>query len=73
MRTNMPKRSHRSEYTIREAAWILAADQAGVCRLMRIGALRSFQRRGRRAIPATELVRLLGEPVEDPAQTGSRA
>jgi hypothetical protein len=73
MRTTMPKRRHQNEYTIREAAWILGKDQSRVCRLMRVGALRSVPRRGRRAIPATELVRLLGQPVTDSPEYGSRA
>lgn len=73
MRTNMPKSSHQSGYTIRQAAWILAADESRVCRLMRVGALRTVPRRGRRAIPATELGRLLGRPIEESPQSGSRA
>lgn len=58
MRTSMS-----SSYSVRAAALILGVEPSVVSRLIRIGAVRTSGRRGRRVVPASVLVRLLGEPV----------
>ena len=59
MRTSMSS----SSYSVRAAAWILGVSPSVVSRSIRVGSLRTSGRRGRRVVPASALVRLLGEPV----------
>ncbi|MER7010341.1 helix-turn-helix domain-containing protein [Saccharopolyspora sp. NPDC000359] len=58
--------------TVRKAAWILSVDQSTISRAIRLGMLPTVQRNGRRVISANDVVRLLGEPINDAAQDGGR-
>lgn len=58
MRTALPS----SDYTVRQAAWLLGVTPSVVHRSIRLGTLRARWRRGRFVIPAELVVRLLGEP-----------
>ncbi|GAA0259093.1 hypothetical protein GCM10010492_70100 [Saccharothrix mutabilis subsp. mutabilis] len=51
-----------SAYTVRQAAWVLGVAPSTVSRAIRLGTLRTVRRGGRLVIPASALVRLLGEP-----------
>lgn len=70
MRTDMPNPRRRAYYTVRDAAWILGVDRSSISRLIRLGALRTVSRNGRRVIPASELARQLGEPSDSTSQHG---
>ncbi|QIZ37872.1 helix-turn-helix domain-containing protein [Saccharopolyspora sp. ASAGF58] len=60
-------------FTVRKAAWLLSVDPSMISRAIRLGTLRTVQRNGRSLIPASELVRLLGEPTDNGAtQAGGR-
>nr|WP_083466137.1 helix-turn-helix domain-containing protein [Kibdelosporangium sp. MJ126-NF4] len=52
-------------YSVRQAAWILGVSPSVVSRWIRVGTLQAAGRHGRRVVPASALVRLLGSPVED--------
>jgi hypothetical protein len=60
-----------SSYSVRTAAWILGVEPSVISRSIRIGALRTAGRRGRRVVPASVLVRLLGEPVDHDQSRGT--
>lgn len=52
-----------SSYSVRQAAWILGVAPSAVSRSIRLGTLRTVGRHGRRVLPASVLVKLLGEPL----------
>ncbi|MEV0054317.1 helix-turn-helix domain-containing protein [Saccharopolyspora shandongensis] len=58
--------------TVRKAAWILSVDPSTISRAVRLGTLRTVQRNSRRVIPASEVVRLLSEPINGATQDGGR-
>lgn len=60
--------SRSAYYTPRQAAWILGAEPARVARAIRLGALRTVQRRGHLVVPASALTRVLGEHQVDMGQ-----
>ncbi|WP_460960381.1 helix-turn-helix domain-containing protein [Parasphingorhabdus pacifica] len=64
MRSAIRPADRSSFYTVRQAASILGVETATVSRAVRVGHLRAVLRRGRLAIPASALTRLLGEPTE---------
>lgn len=68
MSTSMPK-SGPAYYTVRQAAWLLGIDRARVSRAVRLGTLRTVRRYGRPMVPASALVQLLGERVDDGAES----
>ncbi|MGW1681395.1 helix-turn-helix domain-containing protein [Saccharopolyspora sp. NPDC002376] len=61
-----------ANFTVHKAAWILGVDPSTISRAIRLGTLRTVQRNGRRVIPASEVVRLLGEPTNSETQDGGR-
>ncbi|MEU5847282.1 helix-turn-helix domain-containing protein [Saccharopolyspora shandongensis] len=62
-----------ANFTVRKAARILNVDPSTISRAIRVGRLRTVQRNGRPVIPASEVVRLLGEPADNgAAQDGGR-
>ncbi|MGH3833866.1 MAG: helix-turn-helix domain-containing protein [Pseudonocardiaceae bacterium] len=65
MRTDMPNAGRPAYYTVREAAWMLGVTPATASRAIRLGALRAVWRHGRLVVPATALLRPLGEPTGD--------
>lgn len=58
-----------SSYSVRTAAWILGVKPSTISRWIRVGTLQATCRDGRPVIPASVLVRLLGEPVDDGQQS----
>ncbi|GAA2806799.1 helix-turn-helix domain-containing protein [Saccharopolyspora taberi] len=64
MRTNMSNSGRPASYTVRKAAWILGVAPSSLHRAIRVGAVRTEQRNGRQVIPASELSRLLGSPLD---------
>lgn len=50
-------------YSIREAAGVLGVAPSNVARAIRLGQVRTVRRRGQVAIPASALIRLLGDPM----------
>lgn len=74
MRTSKSATTIRSTfYSVRQAACILCVEPSVVSRAIRIGALRAAWRNGRPAVPAGELLRLLGQPCSDGARTSGGA
>lgn len=65
MRTDMPNAGRPAYYTVREAAWILGVTPSTVSRAIRLGTLHAARRHGRLVVPATGLIRLLGESTGD--------
>lgn len=63
MRTSMSNAGRPAYYTVREAAWILGVEPSTVARAIRVGTLRAVWRRGRLVLPASELARLLSDPM----------
>ncbi|AOS63677.1 hypothetical protein [Actinoalloteichus hymeniacidonis] len=61
MAIRLPESGRETHYTVRQTAWILGVHPAQVSRAVRLGALRVRWHEGSPRIPATELVRLLGE------------
>ncbi|MEV5540062.1 helix-turn-helix domain-containing protein [Saccharopolyspora shandongensis] len=60
-------------FAVRKAAWILNVEPSTISRAIRLGTLRTAQRNGRLAIPASEVVRLLNGPTDNGAtQDGGR-
>ncbi|MFC5099706.1 hypothetical protein [Kibdelosporangium philippinense] len=52
-------------YSVRQAAWILGVSPSTLHRSVRLGTVRTVGRHGRRVVPASVLVKLLGEPLEN--------
>ncbi|MBB5157597.1 helix-turn-helix domain-containing protein [Saccharopolyspora phatthalungensis] len=69
MGTDVSNAGRPAYFTVRKAAWILNVEPSAISRAIRLGTVRTTQRNGRRVIPASELARLLGQPVE---QDGGR-
>lgn len=65
MGTDMSNAERPAYFTVRKAAWILSVDSSMISRAIRLGTLRTAQRNGRPLIPASELVRLLGESTDN--------
>jgi hypothetical protein len=63
MRTFISRAGRPAYYTLSEAAWVLGVEPAVVARAVRVGTLRARWRRGRFVVPATELARVLGNPI----------
>ncbi|APU15178.1 hypothetical protein UA75_16195 [Actinoalloteichus sp. GBA129-24] len=61
MAIRLPESGRETHYSVRQTAWVLNVQPAQVSRAVRLGALRARWRDGCPRIPATELVRLLGE------------
>ncbi len=72
MRSVTSKTDRTAYFTIGQAAWLLAVDEATVCRAIRTGTLRTVHRRGHLLIPSTSLTPLL-EPhaSQSPGQISS--
>jgi len=66
MSKDLPKSGRAAFYTPRQAGWILNVGPGTLARAIRTGALRTVRRGSRLVVPASELVRLLGEPVGRP-------
>ncbi len=66
----MSHANRRAHYSIRESAWILGVERSTLSRAIRLGLLRTERRRGHHLVPAHELARLLGEPVDAQQQIG---
>lgn len=64
MRTSMSCAGRPAYYSVQQVACILGVEQASISRAIRVGTLASVYRHGRRVVPASVLVRLLGRPVE---------
>jgi excisionase family DNA binding protein len=60
----MSKYSSRGDrptnYSVRDAAWILGVHQSTVCRMIRTGVLPTVRRRSQFVVPASVLRRMLG-------------
>lgn len=72
MRSVTSKTDRTAHFTIGQAAWLLAVDEATVCRAIRTGTLRTVHCRGRLLIPSTSLTPLLEpRPSQAPEQISS--
>lgn len=55
-----------TSYSVRTAAWLLGVKPSVISRSIRVGTIRATWVNGRPMVPASVLVRLLGEPVDSP-------
>ncbi|MFF4599446.1 helix-turn-helix domain-containing protein [Amycolatopsis sp. NPDC001319] len=59
MQNHIPNAGGPAFYSTTDAAWILAVDLNAIHRAIRVGEIRTVQRRSRLVIPAAELRRVL--------------
>lgn len=52
-------------FSVKQAACILCVEPYAVSRAIRLGTLRTARRNGRLVIPASAVVGLLGQPVDE--------
>jgi hypothetical protein len=68
VRTDKSNAGRPAYYTVRQVAWILGVKPSTVSRAIRLGTLRAVWRHGQPLVPASALIRLLGDSTDNNPQ-----